>query len=192
MKRQVNQVKRLAPATMPGAAGVAFIAFSLLLSGCKGGQVSAEDPACAQSHGVPSKQLPRPTGSPYPKEELKREYEASPRPSLSLSAKTGKISTDDLITLNHYANPNFVPTSAWRIKCGDRYDTLSAGRVGAGGYIVAVWTDVTATHTATYRLAAPAGVGELTVTSAGCDGFRLRDSAGNTLTYLPDTNSWKR
>lgn len=186
----MGQVKHPAEAAVSGAGGVALIALCLILSACGDDRSNAEGPVSGPSHGALSKQLPGPTGSPYPKGKMKREYEASPKPSISLSAKTGEISTDDLITLNHYANTRFVATSAWRIRCGDRYDTLSAGRVGARGYIVMAWTDITATHSETYRLSAPDGVGGLTVTSADCDGFRLRDSAGHTLTYLPDTNSW--
>lgn len=174
------------------AVGSAALFLSLLASGCGDRGTTAKDPAA--SSATPralTKQLPTPTGSPVSKELVRREAEAQAASPIPRSPqRTGEVPTDDVYMMTHYANRRFVPTYAWRLLCGDRYDTLAVGAVDGTGYVVMAWSDVTDDGSATQRLAAPDGVGSLRIVSARCDGVRVRDRAGHTLTYRLTTNSW--
>lgn len=185
-------VKRSRVAASFGITGASIFSLALILSGCGNGPTNAEDPASHAGHGVASKEFPTPTGSPYPKDAVKREAEAqmaSPNPSLS--EETGQVPADDTVMMTHYLNRRFVATSAWRLKCGNRYDTVAVGAVGGAGYVARGQVDDHGANSESRILAAPSGFGKLSIISAGCDGVRLRDDTGKTLTYLPLTNSWK-
>lgn len=182
------------PVTAAAPTGLTFITILLLgilVCGCTNGATSAEDPVSSPSQGVAPKQPPKPTGSPYPKDAASREAQArAASPNPSLSEETGEVSIDDTLPMTHYVNRKFSARSAWRLKCGNWYDTLAVGAVDGAGYIVRGQVGVHGAYSKTRTLAAPSGFGALSIVSAGCDGVHVRDDTGKALTYLPTTNSW--
>lgn len=192
------------PLTATGTmTAVAVLSVSLLVSGCGARATTAEDPAAASS--TPSaltkpltKPLPIPTGSPLSKDAARRKKELARREAEAQAAsppptrpqQTGEVPIDDTLTMTYYMNRKFVASSAWRLKCGDWYDTLAVGAVDGAGYVIMGRGGVHGEYARNRVLAAPDGVGRLSIVSARCDGVRVRDRAGRTLTYRPATNSW--